>query len=186
MIEVDINKLNDLIESYEELIKQIDKNNEDIVAEFYNIKKYWHDQKCINMYSSFELEKKRIIKNAENIKKQENIYKYIKQQYKVFGEKIKINLGKYDKIIEKINLVKSDIKWLIERYHNLDKDFYPRDYVLNNQCAKLERMKDSLDNIKEKIKNDYNKMNNIESNIQEMISNNRIENFSFNNYESEV
>lgn len=186
MIEVDISKLDGIITSYEEYIKQMDKNNLELMEEFNGIKQYWHDQKCINMYSSFELEKKRIIRNAENIKSQLKLYKYIRQQYKALGEKIRLNLNNYDNVIEKINAVRSELKWIINRYDNLDYGFYPGAYRITNQRNNLQRVLDSFNGIKEDIVRVNKTATSIENNIQETISSLDVEVFSLNNYESEV
>ena len=186
MIEVDISKLTDLIESYEEYIRQMDKNNLELIEEFNAIRQFWHDQKCINMYSSFELEKKRIIKNAENIKSIENIYKFIRHKYKQFGTKLTFNTKKYDKVIEKIDKVRNELKWILNRYDNLDYNFYPKANIINNQKNSLSNLLDSFDEIREDIVNNYKTIKNIENEVQEMSSSLNIELFSFNNYESEV
>jgi len=187
MIEVDINKLNDLLAAYDNYLKQLDKNNLEIITEFNEIRNFWHDQKCINMYSSFELEKKRIIRNAENIKKQEKVYSYIVQKYKKYGQQLRLNMTRVDNVIDKMNEVIKDLKWMIDRYENLGYiDFYPRAYLIRQQRKSLSHILSSYEDMKDDFVTKKNDIKEIENSIQEMASANNIENFSYNNYESEV
>lgn len=187
MIEVNIEKLNDLLVSYDNFIKQLDDNNFELISEFNIIKKYWHDQRCINMYSSFELEKNRIIKNVDNIKKQEDLYRYIMTEYKSLGNKIRCDLDKKDTVIEKINLVIENLNTIIGQYNNIgDIGFYRGAHKIRSQKKKLQNVLDSFNNMKDELIEKYHEISEIESNIQEKLTDLKIECFSYNNYESEI
>lgn len=187
MIEIDISKLDELISLYENYIKQMDKNNLDLITEFNAIRKYWHDQKCINMYNSFELEQKRILKNADNIKSQKKIYEYIRQQYSNLGDKVRVSLDRRDVVIDKINNVINILNEMVNGYDNLgDISFYPAAYVIRNQKKVLLQMVNTFTEIKERLNTTYNKINQVENSIYEMTNNVKVECFSLNKYENEV
>lgn len=187
MIEVDVSKLSNVLELLEEYKKQLDENNMKIVEEFGNLKKFWHDQKYINFESSFLLEKKRIIKNAENINSQINLYNYIKNKYNLLGNKIKCSLNNKDRVTDKLNSIIDDLNWMIERYNNLGNiSFYPNANAIRKQKSQLMKLKESFESIKNNIEEKFNYIEEVENNIQEKIMSIKIEVFSLNNYEREV
>jgi len=68
MIEVNVLELKNILISYRDILKRIDSNNEDIIFNFNNLSKNWHDQKSIKLQGSISLEKDRIEKLYDNVK----------------------------------------------------------------------------------------------------------------------
>ena len=187
MIEVDISKLTDVIAVYENYIKQMDDNNFQLISEYNAIRKYWHDQKCINMYSSFDLEKNRIIRNADNLKYQLKLYKYIRSEYSKLGNKISCNLRKKDDVLDKVNIIIRCLNSIINKYDNLgDISFFSGAYMIRAERGSLVKLLNSFENIRDGLTEKYYEISEIENQILEMNSSIKLENFSLNNYESEV
>ena len=49
MVEVDLLKLSSVVENYRDILKKIDNNNTDIIFNFNQIAKNWHDYRSIRI-----------------------------------------------------------------------------------------------------------------------------------------
>lgn len=186
MVEVDLLKLSSVVENYRDILKKIDNNNTDIIFNFNQIAKNWHDYRSIRMQSNFALEKARIIRLYDNIKDQAAIYETLYKEYKLLGKKIKCNLDNKDFINDKINNIIQLVNTIINQYNNLGNiSFYDRSYIVNNNKKEMNKILRSIKNVKSKINDKYRRIEEIEKIVSERISYIEVERFVLNNYEGE-
>lgn len=187
MVEVDINKIKNVISGYSEIIKQLEEDNNVLINEFNEMQKYWNDQNRIKLSTSFNLEKKRILNLEQNIKDQLKVYRYIEENYAKIGKKVKCNLDNQKLLINKLDNVIDKVKSIIDDYDNLGSiSFYSRAYLIRNQEYELQKILDSLEVLKSELNNKFSQINNIEKQLSGVLPNMKVEYFVANNYESEV
>ena len=185
MIDTDVSLFKELIQGYSSALKKIEEYNNDIISNFNELSKYWHDSKSLKLNSSVKLEIQRMVNLESNIKNQLEIYKYLENEYKKIGNKIKCNLEAKDMIDNKLVSIISAINNILNQYNELgDISFYPRSYVIENQKNDIKNILDSFNNIKEKVNNTFISIQNIESTVSERLEGIEVQMFLLNNYES--
>lgn len=85
MIEVRVKELEVIVNKYNNILEQLNENNTDLFGCFTDISKYWNDDRKNNFYTSYKLEKNRIIKLTDNIKAVKEVYEYLYNEYSAFG-----------------------------------------------------------------------------------------------------
>lgn len=185
MIDTDVSLFKELIQGYSSALKKIEEYNNDIISNFNELSKYWHDSNSLKLNSSVKLEIQRMVNLESNIKDQLEIYKYLENEYKKIGNKIKCNLEAKDMIDNKLVSIISAINNILNQYNELgDISFYPRSYVIENQKNDIRNILDSFNNIKEKVNNTFISIQNIESTVSERLEGIEVQMFLLNNYES--
>ena len=185
MIDTDVSLFKELIQGYSSTLKKIEEYNNDIISNFNELSKYWHDSKSLKLNSSVKLEIQRMVNLESNIKDQLEIYKYLENEYKKIGNKIKCNLEAKDMIDNKLVSIISAINNILNQYNELgDISFYPKSYVIENQKNDIKNILDSFNNIKEKVNNTFISIQNIESTVSERLEGIEVQMFLLNNYES--
>ena len=185
MIDTDVSLFKELIQGYSSALKKREEYNNDIISNFNELSKYWHDSKSLKLNSSVKLEIQRMVNLESNIKDQLEIYKYLENEYKKIGNKIKCNLEAKDMIDNKLVSIISAINNILNQYNELgDISFYPKSYVIENQKNDIKNILDSFNNIKEKVNNTFISIQNIESTVSERLEGIEVQMFLLNNYES--
>lgn len=184
MIEVRVKELETIVNKYNCILDQINENNTNLFGCFTDISKYWNDDRKINLYTSYKLEKNRIIKLTDNIKEVKEVYEYLYNEYSTFGEVIKCNLDSKDNIIYKLDKIINQIQNLIYQYDNLgDISSYYNSHKIYTQKSKLLDILDTYKTIKSKITADYDSIKEIETEAQDKLNKISIETFNLNKYE---
>lgn len=185
MIDTDVSLFKELIQSYSSTLKKVEEYNNDIISNFNELNKYWHDSESLKLNSSVKLEIQRMVNLESNIKEQLEIYKYLENEYKKIGNKIKCNLEAKDMIDNKLVSIISTINNILNQYDELgDISFYPKSYVIENQKNDIKNLLESFNNIKEKVYNTFTSIQNIESTVSERLEGIEVQMFLLNNYES--
>ena len=152
MIEVNVLELKNILISYRDILKRIDSNNEDIIFNFNDLSKKWHDQKSIKLQGSIALEKGRIEKLSENIKNEYSIYYTLYKEYKKLGNKIKYSLDNKDYVKGRINMLDDKIGMVVEKVKiNSSK--------LNSYILEESKIESELKSINDKAIEAYNSTN---------------------------
>ncbi len=184
MIEVRVKELEVIVNKYNNILEQLNENNTDLFGCFTDISKYWNDDRKNNFYTSYKLEKNRIIKLTDNIKAVKEVYEYLYNEYSAFGEVIKCNLESKDNIIYKLDKIINKIQNLIYQYDNLgDISFYYNSHKVYTQKSKLLDMLNTYKTIKSKIIADYDSIKKIEKEAHDKLNQISIETFNLNKYE---
>mgnify|MGYP002855346674 CR=1 FL=1 len=187
MIDVNVEELNTLVETYEEIIKKIEENNNEIIQNFNDLTNHWKDERMIQLSSNFNLEKQRITHLENNVKEEQEIYKTLANEYKKLGNKIKCNTEGQNLINTKLDSIINLINSILYQYNSLgDISFYPRAYIIYNQRKEVQNILKSFKSIKEKINQKFNTIKEIEKTISERLNNLTVEKLIINNYESEA
>lgn len=186
MINVNVEKLKSAQTEYSNALKREKLNNNSIFQGFNNLTKYWHDTHIDKMSSNYNSEKQRIIRLAEDIGKQIEIYKYLVDSYSVLGNNIMCDKDNASYIISKIDIVIDQLDYVKYQYDNLgDISFYPRAYLIYNERDEVSSLKNSFVSIKNNIQNKFKYIDDVEKNVSSLVDQSTVEQFIANNYECE-
>lgn len=184
MIEVNLKEIRKIVLNYNDVLKKIEDNNTAIIHNFTDLNNHWHDQRMINMNTSFNTEKQRILKLENNVKKQIKVYKTIEKGYEKIGRKVKCNLEAQELLNRKIDTVISELEDIVSDYDSLGSiSFYPRAYMIYNQKRELEIALSSFKGIKKKMNNKFKQIKEIERSVNTALSELKVEVIIPNNYE---
>ncbi len=165
----EVNKLNNLINKYEEIYLNL--YNE------FNFSSYlWHDKNSESFFESLKMEKLKIKNNIEEIDDVKQLYDYIINQYEVIGNEIKCNLNSEKNILLKFDSYLAELSKTITYYNNLDLSFCPQfKEMITKEKNIIIREKIEIENVRNKIKKMYKKINEIEREVKLKISKINIE-----------
>lgn len=163
-LESECNKLNSELEIFY-------NNYLNIYNELNNANSYWQDYHSRLFFSNANSEKNKVNNTYNEINELKNIYKYLIDEYKSIGRKIKVNLDGKDEIISKFNNFHDKINELISIYNSLDLAFCPSiANKLNNQKDRIVKIKEEMLSSKNKIKKILEKIESIEDEINVRVS----------------
>ncbi len=186
MININVSKLNDVISDYSVLVDRIKKNNDNIIGNFYLMKKNWNDNRINAMSSNFNKEKVKYVGLQEDIVSQLYIYRFISSKYGELGNKVKCNLDGKGLIYYKLDNIISQLNTVMWQFNNLgDISFYPNSAIIFEYRDDLKNIIDSFSNIRDRIKSKFDYVSSIESTVSEKLRDLKIENIVLNKYESE-
>lgn len=186
MINVDIALLKEFTRGYSDIIKKLEDSNKDIIHNLKELKKYWHDEKVINLSISSAYEIQRMLKLESDAKSQLEIYKYLENEYSKIGKKIKCNLEAKNVLDTKLVNIIDMINNIFNQYNDLgDISFYPKAYVIENQKNNLKELLDSFVSLKENLLNTFNTISSIENTVSDRLEEIEVQMFLFNNFEKE-
>lgn len=163
-LKIEVEKLNSLIEEYEN--NYLNLYNEFLFSSF-----FWHDKNASFFYDDIRIDKLKIKQAIEEINSVKDLYMYIAEQYEYIGNKIEYNLKFKDDIIYEFNKYITHVNNIIEIYNNLDISFCPEisQNIINQKNRFIEQKKNIII-MKEKVKNTFNNIENIEKKIKLEIS----------------
>ena len=185
-MEVNVSKLNDIIDDYYVVIDKIKNNNSQIAMNFVELSKCWNDPMNKKMITRFNREKTSYNGLESDIRDQLSTYKYIASKYGKIGDKIKCNLNKKDSIDSKLTNIVNQLNTIIWQYDNLgDLSWCPLRGVIYEQRDDLQSILNSFESIKSSISDKLEYISSVESEVLQRANNNSIEYIAVNNYESE-
>lgn len=167
-IEKELIYLNKLLEEYE-------NNYLMIFKELNSSSFFWKDGKADLFYKEIpkELEKNR--NYYQEIKSVKDLYNFILEKYKQIGDKISIDLNSQESILEKFNNIIELSKEILSSYKHLDTSFCEEEkQIINDYKETLKSLITSLIEEKNKIKDLFNNVEDIESQINEKLANIKI------------
>ncbi len=186
MVEVDLKKIRSVISNYSDILKQLEDNNTVIIHKFDELSRFWNDHNRVNLSSSFNMERQRILRLEGNVKAQQAIYKYLEKEYEKIGRKVKCNLDSRDLLNSKLDSIIKKIENIIDRYDNLgDISFYSRAYLIYEQKKEMKVALNSFKTIKKDLNKKFKQISNIEKQVSDLLNAIKVETFVANNYESE-
>ena len=163
------------------LKKNIDSFYDNVLA-VYNelnwVRGYWDDYLARLFFTSVNSEKTKVVNTYNELESMCNIYQSIVERYKSIGNKIHVNLEEKDNVLAKFNNFYDKISEIISSYNNLNLGFCAGTSIanrLNRQKQDLLKIKASLNVYKEKVKSTFEKIEEIERDINYEITNTSIE-----------
>ena len=130
-MEINVSKLDNVLNDYDMIIKKVAQNNSDIYGNFTELSKNWKDQRITNMMTKYNSEKSSYSQLEKNIKNQYYVYKFLQTKYSKLGNKIKCNLNNKD-------LIKEYPNKLFEINPELDDEIYDMIHVVDFEDSNLE------------------------------------------------
>ena len=163
------------------LKKNIDSFYDNVLT-IYNelnwVKGYWDDYHARIFFTNVNSEKMKVVNTYNELKSVSNIYEFMVERYKSIGNKIQVNLEVKDNVLAKFNNFYDKVNELISSYNGLNLGFCAGSSIANRlhrQKRDLLKIKASLNVYKEKVKSTFEKIEEIESDINYKISNTSIE-----------
>lgn len=163
------------------LKKNIDSFYDNVLT-IYNelnwVRGYWDDYHARLFFTSVNSEKTKVVNTYNELESICNIYRSIVERYKSIGNKIHVNLEEKDNVLAKFNNFYDKISEIISSYNNLNLGFCAGTSIANRlyrQKQDLLKIKASLNVYKEKVKSTFEKIEEIERDINYKITNTSIE-----------
>lgn len=181
MIEVDvlelknhIDKLNFLIDKYEEVYLNMFNQLKEACIN-------WQDGNSLNFDDKIYLEKEEAELLIQTLKDKKNIYTQIYNSYIDIGKKIKCNLDSRESLLLEFDRRIQSVNDILNEFQNIDNSFYYVEYQnIINQRNRVIQIKANLARIKNNVSNLFNKIIEIEQDIQEEIK--KIEEIKINDF----
>ncbi len=168
-LKLELSNLNNLLEEYE-------LNNLNLYNILNSSSLYWVDNNAINFFNSVNQEKVKINLFYTELKSLREIYAYIVNEYQSLGNKIRFDLTKQDDIISYFNKYLNSLNIIINKYDSLDLSFCGREAkILLSQREKLFKMKETTNDLKSDVIKIFNKINEIEKEVNLRISRIKLE-----------
>lgn len=182
MVEINIRSLNENITELNNIISEYNENCLNLFNIMKNLTTFWHDKNAKNFYDKLQIEEKNTNKIIKEIENKKNIYKYIYEEYNNLGNKIKCNLESKDIIISKIDNCISKLTEILNIFKCIDitSAYKGRAKIIKKQ-KKIEQLLIDYEDSKTKIKNFFNKIEQLEQSVNSKIEN--IENIKIDNFE---
>ncbi len=163
--------ISNLIEKKDKLTKKIneyEQTNLDYYNEISNVKTHWNTKKGKDFSSDVDEERKEIALVINNLKDIRDLYSYIIDKYKSYGDKILFDTTDENKIIDNINNYNNKIAEIIKLYDGIIAQYNNGAIVeerrIINNCIK--QMNDIKNNTIEKLSD----FENIEKDIRAKIN----------------
>ena len=163
-IKVELEKYNRLIDDYEDLYLQL-------YFELNYSSSYWNDGNSFNFYEKIKKDKNKITLAITELKEIKKVYEYIIDSYERFGNKISFNLRRKYNVLEKIDNYLIELDKIIKLYEELDyENLVEEKIILDNQKDTLLKLKNRMTEMRENVKDLFDKLEEIEKNIHYRIS----------------
>ena len=177
MIVVDIKELGDKINELSKLIQDYEYFTNSIYHEFQNISTYWNDNKKQRLFFFIETGHKNNQKLIGNLKEHYQIYQRLYQGYSQLGQQIRCNLEAKDLVLAKVETVINQMQSILNLYNNLGNlSFVPlkiRTFLYNEQDT-LGLKIGAIQQIKEVLQRNYEKIEEIEEKVSTSIAKNTV------------
>lgn len=175
-MKIEVSKLNAEIVKFENLIEKL----EDIYLNYYNqinsCSFFWQDKHEIKFMDQAKEEKRKYMNMINELKNISDIYSYLIREYQKIGRKIVVDLGMKNEVNNYFNKYINEINNLIYEYNRLDLSFCydVRSYLLKEK-DRLNKTKNDILSIRQKVRETFNEIEQIEKQIQLNISKLNIE-----------
>lgn len=159
VLKLELNKLQKNISNYEE-----DLDN--YYHELLNVSNFWHDPHEEKFSREVKLEKVKLETSLKEVKNIKDVYKYMINEYEKLGARITYDLSYKNTIIKACDNFRRKLKQIITKYENLNLSMIDEKSRILNELYKLKRVLNDVEEIKEKVKKVFDKIEDIESTIR--------------------
>ena len=168
---IDVNNIKDEIVKLNDLLDKYKDNYLNLYNEINNASSYWNDLISVKFFDSCKIEKIETKTTLEEIKSIIDIYNYILEKYQEIGKKIKFEIKNRDIVINGFNNYIIKVDDLIREYNSINFNCNIKiSNMLNDQLYKLKNNRKILNNIKDKVKDIFDNIEEIEKEINLRLS----------------
>ena len=168
---IDVNNIKDEIVKLNDLLDKYEDNYLNLYNEINNASSYWNDLISVKFFDSCKIEKIETKTTLEEIKSIIDIYNYILEKYQEIGKKIKFEIKNRDIVINGFNNYIIKVDDLIREYNSINFNCNIKiSNMLNDQLYKLKNNRKILNNIKDKVKDIFDNIEEIEKEINLRLS----------------
>ena len=168
-LKIEIEKINKLLDEYENIFLNL-------YNELSSSSLFWNDKESKLFFENINIEKIKINNMLVELHEISNVYKSIIRKYEQIGNNIEIIFQSKEIILSKINKYLDKLYTIIEKYHELDLEFCPKEaYIIYNQLDELIKIGNDIISLKKKIQDKYNDVLEFERKIKLDISSIKIE-----------
>ena len=181
IIEVDIEKLNNNIMTLSSLINEYEEIRLNLFNQLKDSTLNWHDGNSINFENEIYLEKQDSELFLGTLKSKQEFFEFVYNKYQGIAKKIKCNLNNKNSLISIIDTCYNSASDAINSFNSIDRSFsYPELSSIDNQKKVLIDIKNQLNDIKKEVYNLFDKIDNIEKEINSKI--NALQEIKINDY----
>lgn len=179
-LKIEMNRFNNLITNYE-------KTMLNLFNALNQTSSYWQDSNSIKFLDNISSQKISIDKKVTELKTIKEAYKYLIDKYEKFGNKIEYDFEMREVINKNINESIEKINKTINSYNSLYISFHPNERnEIIDQKQQLLIIKSNIEKLKEKIKNAFTEIEEIENNVNSKLSRIHIEIIQEENFKDYV
>ena len=166
MVEINCVEIKNIINSLRTIIEEYEIVELNIFNQLKDSCVNWQDGNSIKFGDNIILDKEEIDIFVENLNNEIDLYNYMYNNYIRLGKKIKCNMNNKDTILYLIDNCCNKAVTIINEFNRINISFYySEQYNIFEQKNKIIKVKNDLLNIRESIKDLYNKIEQIEKNI---------------------
>ncbi len=160
MFEVDIEEIKKNILLLNSEIKDYNQNNIELINTIKMTENYWKGDDYNFYIEKLNNQNIKISKYLELLSKKINMYKFLYNEYKEYGKKIRININTEEKIINKINKCIDLIQKILDEYKEITMNTTDtkEKSALYESIKKLDEIKQIYILISEDVKKIYKKV----------------------------
>ena len=168
-LKTEIIKLNTLIEEYEEIYLNL-------YNEISSCSLYWTDETSNKFFDNLNIEKLKVKNTITEMTDIKDIYEEVIRKYEIIGNKLEINPKKKNQILTKFNNYLDNMYELLDLYRELNLDFCQTEATkIYSHMDIIIEVTNNVVELKEKIKKQYEYIEEIEKTINLKISKIKIE-----------
>lgn len=168
-LKVEIKKLNKLIDEYEDTCLNL-------YNELASNQVYWNDDISKKFNENIILEKIEVKETINELRNIKNIYEELVSKYEKIGNKLEIIPKSKDTILSKLDNYLDKLNQIIELYNEMNINKKTKEILtINKHINKLKKMEIEVSSIREKIKEKYELIEEIENSINIKISKIKLE-----------
>lgn len=170
MININTKNINSEIVSLNKLIEDYNTNYLNLFNNINQIQSSWIGETAEKYFDQINQDKMNTEKLLNQIKSEEEIYKYIYNSYKELGSSIKCNLNAKEELINKVNNCIDKSTEILNIYQsiNTSKAYEERDSIIKKR-ENTKKVLNKYKEVKENIKKVYQKIEEIEQEVNTRI-----------------
>lgn len=172
MINIDVKEMNNKIIELNNTIDEYNLTYLNLFNSINQLSESWISNNATNFFACMEHEKIETEELINSMKSQKDIYKYIYENYREIGNKVKCNLDAKDTIFTKVDNCIYKTKEIINLYQdiNITKNYEEKESI-NKKYESTKKVLNKYKCIKENIKRIYGKIEEIEHEINRKLEN---------------
>ena len=168
-------------------LKEYESDCRNLYNEFHNASSYWQDPRAERFFEQSKLEKLKLDTTLQEMNSLYDLYSYLVEKYERLGSTIFFDFDKKDACLSQVDSTILKIEEIITSYNKLDTSFCPTlGRRLNEEKQKIIKSKNDLVEMKERIKDTFTEIAEIEKNINQKLKKMNIEIIKEDDYQAYI
>jgi len=170
MVKVNTKALKEMIDQLSELQNLHKEATLDLFKTVEHLSLFWQGDQAVLFFVKIREEKNNAEKIRNNLKKRENIYRYIYQEYSRFGQTIACDYESKDALIKKLDYGIEQLNLIVNRFNNLYTFFnFSQKEAVVAQRSTVTQVRNTWQSYRSKLNQFLIKVENIEAEVRRRI-----------------